>query len=226
MIKEQLLALAEPEYQKFSSRLLPRTENIIGVRLPHLRKIAKQIANQEGSNYLLQADDTSFEEVMIQGMVIGYLQKSDIVEVLALVATFVPKINNWSVCDSFCSGLKITKHHRERVWQFLKPYLHSSHEFEVRFAIVMMLNYYLDQDYLEEVLKELDQINHQGYYVQMAIAWAISICFIQNQDLTLGFLNQNNLDDFTYNKALQKIIESLKVDSQTKEIIRDMKRTS
>ena len=101
MIKEQLLALAEPEYQKFSSRLLPRTENIIGVRLPHLRKIAKQIAKQEGSNYLLQADDTSFEEVMIQGMVIGYLQKIDIEEVLALVATFVPKINNWSVCDSF-----------------------------------------------------------------------------------------------------------------------------
>jgi len=174
----------------------------------------------------LQADDTSFEEVMIQGMVIGYLQKSDIEEVLALVATFVPKINNWSVCDSFCSGLKIIKHHRERVWQFLKPYLHSSHEFEVRFTIVMMLNYYLDQDYLEEVFKELDQINHQGYYVQMAIAWAISICVIQNQDLTLGFLNQNNLDDFTYNKSLQKIIESLKVDSQMKEIIRGVKRTS
>lgn len=226
MIKQQLLALAEPDYQKFSSRLLPGTENIIGVRLPHLRKIAKQIAKQEGSNYLLQADDTSFEEVMIQGMVIGYLQKSDIEEVLALVATFVPKINNWSVCDSFCSGLKITKHYRERVWQFLKPYLHSSHEFEVRFAIVMMLNYYLDQDYLEEVLKELNQIKHQGYYVQMAIAWAISICFIQNQDLTLAFLNQNNLDDFTYNKSLQKITESLKVDLQMKQIIRGMKRTS
>lgn len=226
MIKQQLLALAEPDYQKFSSRLLPGTENIIGVRLPHLRKIAKQIAKQEGSNYLLQADDTSFEEVMIQGMVIGYLQKSDIEEVLALVATFVPKINNWSVCDSFCSGLKITKHYRERVWQFLKPYLHSSHEFEVRFAIVMMLNYYLDQDYLEEVLKELNQIKHQGYYVQMAIAWAISICFIQNQDLTLAFLNQNNLDDFTYNKSLQKITESLKLDLQMKQIIRGMKRTS
>lgn len=117
----------------------------------------------------MQADDISFEEVIIHRMVIGYLQKSDIEEVLALVATFVPKINNWSVWDSFCSSLKITKHPRERVWQFLKPYLHSSHEFEVRFAVVMMLNYYLDKDYLEEVLNELNQIQHQGYYVQMAV---------------------------------------------------------
>lgn len=224
MIREQLLELAEDSYKDFSSNLLPGVDNLIGVRLPYLRKIAKQIVKKDWLSYIEDDNEIYFEEVMLKGMVIGYLGGYDIEEILKYIADFIPKINNWSVCDSFCVGLKITNRNQERVWEFLKPYLCSDKEFEVRFAVVMMINFYIDDDYVKLVLKELDNINHDGYYVKMAVAWAISISYIKFEELTLDYLKNNNLDDYTYNKSLQKICESLKVDKATKDVIKGMKR--
>lgn len=223
-ILRQLFELAEPSYQQFTARLLPGVENIIGVRLPKLRKIARQLSKEDWQTYLKEGDEHYFEQIMLKGMVIGLLQKEPIEDVLELVSHFVPKIKNWSVCDSFCSGLKITKQNREMVWEYLKPYFHSVHEYEVRFAVVMLIAYYIDEDYIERVLIQLDHITHKGYYVQMAVAWAVSICFLKQESQTMAYLKQNQLDDFTYNKALQKIIESLKVKPEVKEMMRDMKR--
>lgn len=224
MIREQLLELAEDSYKDFSSNLLPGVDNLIGVRLPYLRKIAKQIVKKDWLSYIEDDNEIYFEEVMLKGMVIGYLGGYDIEEILKYIADFIPKINNWSVCDSFCVGLKITNKNQERVWEFLKPYLCSDKEFEVRFAVVMMINFYIDDDYVKLVLKELDNIRHDGYYVKMAVAWAISISYIKFEELTLDYLKNNNLDDYTYNKSLQKICESLKVDKATKDVIKGMKR--
>ena len=106
-IREQLFELAEDEYKQFSSSLLPGIDNLLGVRLPALRKIAKQIAKKDWRSYLENADEIYFEEIMLQGMVLGYIN-DDIEDVLGYIVDFVPKINNWSVCDSFCVGLKIT----------------------------------------------------------------------------------------------------------------------
>ena len=222
-IREQLFELAEDEYKKFSSSLLPGIDNLIGVRLPALRKIAKQIAKKDWRSYLENADEIYFEEIMLQGMVLGYVN-DDIEDILGYIVDFVPKINNWSVCDSFCVGLKMTNKNKERIWFFLQPYLLSDKEFEVRFGIVMLINFYIDNDYIRLVLKQLDSIRHDGYYVKMAVAWAISMCYIKFEEPTLDYLKNNNLDDFTYNKSLQKICESLKVDKKTKVFIRGMKR--
>lgn len=222
-IRKQLLAEADPEYKKFSSSLIPNVDNMLGVRLPLLRKIAKTIAKEDWRAYLEQAKDDYFEEVMLQGMVIGYA-KMDMEERLSFVAHFIPKINNWSVCDSFCSTLKCTKDHKEIVWNFLQRYLSSENEYDVRFAVVMLLNYYVERDYVERVLQLLDGVNHEGYYVKMAVAWAISICFVKFPEITFDYLQNNSLDDVTYNKALQKIIESNRVDHETKQRIREMKR--
>ncbi|NLY19288.1 MAG: DNA alkylation repair protein, partial [Clostridiaceae bacterium] len=164
-----------------------------------------------------------FEEIMLQGMVIG-AAKADIEEILDYVAAFVPKIDNWSVCDSFCISLKKVNHHKERVWSFLQGYLHSVREFEIRFGVVMLLCYYIDEKYIKDVLSILNKIRHDGYYAKMAVAWAISECFVKQQEQTMNFLQNNNLDDFTYNKALQKIAELDRVDQRTKETIRSMKR--
>ncbi|WP_042272798.1 DNA alkylation repair protein [Faecalimicrobium dakarense] len=224
MIREQLLELAEDGYKDFSLNLLPGVDNLIGVRIPHLRKIAKQVAKSDWQSYIENNDEIYFEEVMLKGMIIGYLENQDIEDILKYISNFVPKINNWSVCDSFCVGLKITNKNRERVWEFLKPYLCSDKEFEVRFAVVMMINFYINEDYVKLVLKELDSIKHDGYYVKMAVAWAVSISFVKFEELTLDYLKNNNLDDYTYNKSLQKICESLKVDKDTKNVIRSMKR--
>ena len=223
-IREQLFELAEDEYKKFSSSLLPGIDNLLGVRLPALRKIAKQIAKKDWRSYLKNADEMYFEEIMLQGMILGYVNEDDIEDVLSYIADFVPKINNWSVCDSFCVGLKMTNKNKERIWHFLQPYLSSDKEFEVRFGIVMLIDFYIDDDYIRLVLKQLDSIRHDGYYVKMAVAWAISICYIKFEELTLDYLKNNNLNDFTYNKSLQKICESLKVDKNSKTFIRGMKR--
>lgn len=108
IIREQIFQLADEDYQKFSSKLLPTTNNILGVRLPQLRKLAKVIAKEDWRKFLVNSDVKYFEEIMLQGLVLGYA-KSDIEEILKYVADFVPKIDNWSVCDSFCTGLKFTK---------------------------------------------------------------------------------------------------------------------
>ncbi|GGH23680.1 DNA alkylation repair protein [Paenibacillus segetis] len=222
-IRELIMELAEEDYQKFSASLIPNINNVLGVRIPLLRNLAKQIVKGDWRTYLEHADQDYFEEVMLQGIVIGYI-KADIEEILQYVRDFVPKIDNWSVCDSFCVGLKFVKTNRARVWDFLQPYLMSGKEYEIRFGVVMLLDYYIDEEYIERVLQCLDRINHEGYYVKMAVAWAVSICYVKLPEPTMTFLKGNSLDDFTYNKALQKITESYRVDQETKTIIRSMKR--
>ncbi|MDK8180086.1 DNA alkylation repair protein [Paenibacillus sp. UMB4589-SE434] len=222
-LKEQLLELAEPGYQAFSAALIPNINNVLGVRLPELRKIAKKMATGNWTGNFIENQAEWFEEVMVHGMIIGYL-KADIDEVLYHIAAFIPSIDNWSVCDSFCAGLKVTQKHKEHVWDFLQPYFESTNEYDLRFAVVMLLNYYVDDIYLDAVLKKLDGIKHEAYYVKMAVAWAISICFIKMPEPTMTYLKSNSLDNDTFNKALQKITESFRVDQETKRIIRSMKR--
>ena len=222
-IREQLEQLKEPEYQVFTARLLPGIEPILGVRLPELRKIAKKLAKDNWQEYLVQASDDSMEEIMLQGMTLGYA-KGGLEEKESFLRKFIPKIDNWSVCDSCCATIKLAKEQPKEMWEFLQEYLHSEKEFEIRFGLVQLLNYYVKQEYLAYVLKEIDSISHKAYYVQMAQAWAISICYREFPKETEPFLKQNHLDDFTYNKALQKITESLKVSKAEKEYIRSLKR--
>ncbi|MGE7114407.1 DNA alkylation repair protein [Lysinibacillus sp. NPDC047702] len=223
-IREQLINLADQDYQKFSSSLIPNCQHILGIRLPELRKIAKSIAKEEDwQTYLKTASDEFFEEVMLQGMVIGYV-KTNTEERLSYISSFVPKIDNWSVCDSFCTGLKFTKDNQERVWTFLQPYFSSNKEYEVRFGVVMLLNYFIDHHYIESGLNIINAIKHEGYYVKMAVAWAISICYVKDPLVTMNYLRNNSLDDFTYHKALQKITESNRVEKEAKNLIRQMKR--
>lgn len=222
-IKRELASMAEPEFRKFEASLLPGVDNIIGVRLPSLRKLAKKLSKDEWRSYLEGASDDTFEEIMLQGMVIG-LVKSDVDEVLRYAAEFVPKIDNWSVCDTFCTGLKVAKRHQDRVLEFVLPYLSDRREYHVRFGVVMLLAHYVNDCYIDMVLKSLDRVCHEGYYVKMAVAWAVSVCYVKFPSLTMEYLTDNNLDDDTYNKALRKIVESSRVDKETKDMIRAMKR--
>ena len=221
-IREQLLELTDEKYRVFASSLLPGVEHILGVRLPELRKIAKKITKGDWKTFLETTEEQFFEEVMLQGMVIGAATMEVQVR-LNYMANFIPKIDCWSVCDSFCSGLKFTQSHKEIVWEFLKPYIMSEKEYEIRFAVVMLLNYYVTEEYAERAFIYFEKIKHDGYYVKMAVAWAISVYYTKLPVLTMKYLKNNNLDHFTYHKALQKITESLRVDKETKMLIREMK---
>lgn len=222
-VKEKLLELSEGKYKDFISTLTPGAENILGIRIPLLRKLAKEIAKGDFRKFLKEVTDDTFEEVMLQGMVIG-LCNADIEEILAMAADYIPKINNWAVCDNFCSELKITNKHRERVLEFLQPYLYSDKEFEIRFGVVMLLDYYIQPEYAPMAFAHFDRIKHEGYYVKMGVAWAISKYFIYLPEITMEYLKDNMLDKFTYHKSLQKIIESFRVGDAMKEIIRGMRR--
>lgn len=160
---------------------------------------------------------------MIQAMLIGFI-KNDLQTTLHCISEFVPKIDNWSVCDIFCSSLKITKKYQDTVWNFIQKYSKSKKEFELRFAIVMMLCYFLNDRYINKTLEKIDKIKHEGYYVKMASAWAISNAFIKYPELTMRYLKNNNLDTFTFNKSLQKITESYRVSEKSKKIIKRMKK--
>lgn len=224
-VRKRLESLAEPDFRTFTAKLTPNVskEKILGVRLPKLRIIAKEIAKADWRTYLLEASDDTFEETMLQGMVIGYA-KQELSELFTWIAWFVPKIDNWPVCDSFCAGLKAAKRYQEEFWKFLLPYFNSRNAYEIRFAVVMLLDYYTDREHIEKGLELLDGIRHEDYYVKMAVAWAVSIYYIKLPEETMRFLKQNHLDDFTYNKALQKITESMKVPKEEKQLIRSMKR--
>jgi len=223
IIRDELFSLAEEQYRVFTSRLIPYTNNILGVRLPILRKIAKRIAKDDWREFLHNAKDEYFEEVMLHGMVIAYIEV-DFQERLKYISMFIPKIDNWSVCDSFCASLKITNDYKEEMWNFIQPYLKLNKPFAIRFGVVMLLTYYIDKQYVGMAFKYFDQIKNDNYYVKMAIAWAISIYYNKLPDETFAYLQSNKLDDFTYNKALQKITESLIPSKEAKEIIRNMKR--
>ncbi len=247
-IRDRLTKLAEPEYQKFSSKLLPGTENILGVRLPLLRKEAGKIVKEDWKGYLEELEECDenlfFEEIMLAGMLIGQLkitdkkqkkqserklcnpsQKITLENIFSLITDFVPKIDNWSVCDSFCASLKIAKLYPEEMWEFLMPYLKSNKEYFIRFGVVMLLDYYIDEEHMDKVIILIDDIHHEAYYVKMAVAWCLSICYVKFPDKTLEYLKgENHLDDFTYNKTLQKAVESFKVGKTEKEKLRDMKR--
>ncbi len=222
-IREQLEQLADESYKTFAAALLPGCDTILGVRLPLLRKIARDIAKKDWRAYVNTAPTGCFEEVMLLGMVIGYA-KADTEEKLSLVARFVPFITNWSLCDSFCTGLTFTKKNRETVFEFLQPFLESNEEFTIRFAVVMLLSYYIDEVWIDRLFPLLDTVRHEGYYVRMAVAWAVSICFVKYPEKTFTYLNRCRLDDFTFNKSLQKITESLRVSPETKRQIRAMRR--
>lgn len=257
------MEMAEIEYRDFSASLIPESKTLLGVRLPALRTMAKELAKQvdwkmEIASYDGEYEDLYFEEVMLRGMIIGYgTKKAEQEEALTLLKDFIPHIDNWSVCDSFCNSFIFAGENRELVWEFLQPYLFSEKEFEVRVAIILLLNQYLKYDkngkkktrkrvifmedvitdtsketqqnypYLECILNALNREFSQGYYAQMAAAWTTAEAFVTFPYETMQMLQEDcRMDDWTYNKALQKICESKNPDMEVKQLIKTMRRKS
>lgn len=222
-VKKRLEELAESEFKQFSVKLIPGVTNVLGVRIPRLREIAREIARQDWRAYLKEAEDSTFEEIMIQGMVIGYA-KMELSERFDYLEWFIPKIDNWSVCDSCCMTYKFMKKDQEQVWEFLQKQLSSTKEYHIRFAVVAMLDHFVNDDYIDRILACCEQIRHEGYYVKMAVAWAVATCFAKFPNQTLRFLEGDDMDVFTHNKAIQKACESYRVSDEMKGAARLLKR--
>ena len=222
-IIDNLKSMADEKYREFHQKLVPNVDNLLGIQVPKIKALAKEIAKGDYKGFLRYNSTDYYEEVMLRGLVIGDV-KADIEEVIGYIEGFVPQINNWGVCDSFCANLKITLKNKDRMLEVINHYLKSDREFELRFAIVMLLDFYIEKEYLSYLFNVFNSIHHDGYYVKMAVAWAISICYIKYKDETMKFMLDNDLDDFTYNKAIQKIIESTRIPKEEKLELKKLKR--
>lgn len=152
-IRDRISEYAENEYRDFSAALIPGAKPLLGVRLPSLRKIAKDIAKGDWRREVEHAEgeyvDLYFEETMLRGMIIGYgTAKKDVTESegIQYLEKFIPMIDDWSVCDSFCNSFTFANKHRDAVWEVLQNYLYSDKEFEVRVALILLLSQYLKYD--------------------------------------------------------------------------------
>lgn len=224
-IRARLQQLAEPDYAAFSRKLLPGTEGVIGVRLPKLRTLSKK-SSPEGEPLLEEffgAVPESFEETMLLGMLIGAVKLPE-EKRLKWVKRFIPRIDNWSVCDSFCVSLKAVGKNRSFYRGLIEELLQRQEEYAVRCGLVMILNWYLVPEEIDWVLEKLGAFSHSSYYAQMGAAWCGSIAYLKFPEKTGAFLEKDTLDPFTHNKMIQKICESRRVDSETREGLRKLKR--
>ena len=222
-ILHKLEQAADERYRNFNEGLIPGVRKTYGVRMPILRSMAKKLV-PDWQSFLSCARDDSHEEILLQGLVIGYA-KISLEDRLALLADFVPKIDNWAVCDTVCSSLKFIRKERSAFYTFLAPYLFSEAEFERRFAIVCLMDYYITEEYIKEVLAYLAATGHPAYYVQMAAAWALSVCFVKFRDLTLPCFRDGQIQNAQiHNRAIQKIRESYRVSADDKELLLKFKR--
>lgn len=222
-IKERMIFAKDEKNALFFQKISPTAKNVTGVRIPFLRKLAKEIVKANGKDFLENYVVDTHEEFLLYGIVLGYI-KIPLEEKFAFLEKFVPKIYDWSGCDIVISSFKFKEHELKQVYEFIMQYRYSKNEYETRFMIVMLLVNFIREEYLDNIKEILETEKFDKYYTQMASAWLISVMFVKYRDYTLDYLYNNNLDDFTYNKALQKIRESLRVTKQDKELMKTLKR--
>ena len=195
VVKKKLLSLADPKLLAFEQSLNMKSNDgkvkQIGIKIPILRSYAKELSKQYELSFLLEKiDEEYYEEIMLKGFLIGSYRNLSYSELEKNIQYFVPKISDWGMCDTFCAGLKITKKYQNEIWILIHQYLESKQEFEVRFALVMTLNYFMDEEHIHEIFDIINHVTLEDYYVKMANAWLISYCIIKFYEETILFLKK------------------------------------
>ena len=218
-----LYKLQDIKYKKFHGNLLPGTDNLIGIRTPILKKIAKDISKGNYNEFLNLNQHKYYEECIIHAFIISNL-KLPIDNIINYINKFLPYIDNWATCDLFCASLKIVKNNKDIFFKYINRLIVNDNEWIRRFCFVILLDYYIEENYLPKIFNLCDKYNNDKYYVNMAIAWLISICYIKYNEITLQYIYDNKLDNFTHNKAIQKIIESARINKDVKKELKLLKR--
>lgn len=161
----------------------------------------------------------------LQGLVLGMLPVSDFSDYLTHLSRWVRVIHSWSVCDSFSlpQPKKLLREHSPELWAFFLPYLQHSGEYEVRFGIVALMKYFIDAEHIDELLRHYLAVSHEGYYVRMALAWAIAECYTFYPTETHPYLAEKRFQPWVHNKAIQKICESRRIDPDTKTLLKTLR---
>ena len=223
LIKQQLNSSVDEKFQKFTAKIVNSRHQILGVTIPNLRAIAKQIVREDAVAFLNQNQMSNYEEMMLQGFVVGYSKLPAEIK-LKYLDDYVSRIADWSECDSVVATLKFFGNDQDKIFKYLDKFFCSDKEFEKRFAIVSYLNYFLNDDYIDLVLDRLLSVKSSYYYVNMAVAWAVSVCFVKYFEKTLSKFTSSELDIFTFNKTIQKCKESFRLTKDQKDIINKLKK--
>ena len=219
----ELISNRDSNYKDFNSKLIPVTNNkIIGIRIPTLREISKTIYKDNYEEFLNIVKSDYMEEILIEGFVIGLIKEENIAD--KYIKRFLPKVDNWCVCDTVCSSFKIVRKNSEKYFNYFTKNIDFNEPFQIRVSLIILNAHYINDKYIDRIFEYVNTIKSNHYYVQMGISWLISTCYVKYKEKTLEFLNNNNLDDFTYNKSIQKMIESKRVSEDEKNTLRKLKR--
>lgn len=223
-ITKRILELQDMEYREFTARLIPDIDKkrIVGVRLPQLRTLAKEIVREgKGDAVLTELPHYYTDENNLHALVLAELKDYD--RTVAELDRFLPYVDNWATCDSMKPKAFNRKSCHDRLLSDIRRWLNSEHPFTIRFAISMLMTHFLDNDFREEYLDWVAAVDNEHYYVRMMVAWYFATALAKQYDATLPYLMARRLKKWTHNKAIQKAIESLRITQEQKQLLRTLK---
>ncbi|MGN0974287.1 MAG: DNA alkylation repair protein [Bacilli bacterium] len=215
-----LKSIGDEKYIDFTKKITPGEFKMLGIKIPILRKIVKEICKGNYNSFLKVNKNDYFEELLIEGFVIGNIKNTDDFD--KYVELFIKKINNWCICDTCISSFKIIKKNRDRYFYLVDKYSKSDKEFEIRASLIMLLSLYKNKDYLNQIFSIIKNIKYDYYYVNMAKAWLLCELFINFKEETLNFIRKNRLDEFTIRKFVSKCNDSYRVSIEDKKMLKEM----
>lgn len=221
-IQEYLLSQQDIGYKSFHSKLIPDIDEntIIGVRTPILREYAKKMINHPDLHVFLEnLPHKYFEENTLHGFLLSLMK--DYSELIYRLNQFLPYIDNWATCDSLIP--KIFKKHKKELYEQIRIWIKSNHCYTIRFAIKMLMDHYLDDDFLPEYLSLVLKVDSEEYYVRMMVAWYYATALAKQYDLVIPIIEKRQLNTWIHNKTIQKAIESYRIRDNQKEYLRSLK---
>ena len=218
------LSAGNAEYASFNQRIVNTNKDVIGVRLPDMRKLAKTISKGLSADsifaFIDKADKNSYEQVMICGLVIDYAKIPEI-EKIELTREYLKHVDSWAHIDCFTDRMK--RFDEKLWWDFSTECLASEEEFTVRYGVMRLMTSFLDEEHLEDVFAALREVRHDGYYVKMAMAWLYAEAALKDFIATIAEVDSPGIDPWTRKKALQKMLESNRLTTEQKELIRKIR---
>lgn len=221
-IQASLWELQDTEYRDFHAKLIPTVapEAIIGVRTPEVRKLAKKLAKEpEIGEFLLQLPHQYYDENNIHAFVVEQIK--DYEECLAQTERFLPYIDNWATCDMMAP--KVFAKHKEELLEPIGRWIASGDTYTIRFGVGMLMRFYLDEDFRPEYPRQVAEICSEEYYVNMMRAWYFATALTKQYEAIIPYFEEQRLDKWTHNKAIQKACESYRVTAEQKSYLRKLK---
>lgn len=218
---EYLKSTADEKYRDFSNKLVPDSEDSIGIRVPILRKTAKEISKGNYTEYLACKKGKYREEIMLEGLVMS-LVKCDYPQMLAFIKEYADKVVSWDTCDIV--SFKGIKKYLKEFFGEIEYFIYNDNPWVVRYGFGCLMQFYLTDEYIDRVLTYVNSVDSDFYYVQMMQGWLVATAAAKCRDKTMEFLADNQLNSVTQNMAIRKIRESLRISSEDKELVKKYKK--